>query len=94
MSGDACLPDKSQVAREILMYLERHPDAEDTVDGISQGWLSGGANKYKPTMVREVIKDLVLEGTILESKITDLQTVYRLNIAKRNRLKELLKRNG
>jgi hypothetical protein len=90
MHGDACLPDKSQIAREILTYLGKHPDAQDTLDGILKGWLPGRGDKYTPTMVQEVVKDLVLEGTILEGKTPGSQTVYRLNLAKRNRLKELL----
>ncbi len=92
MNGDACLPDKSQIAREILTYLGKHPDAQDTLDGILRDWLLDQGSKYKPTLVHEVVKDLVLEGTILESKMPGLQTVYRLNLAKRNRLKELLKK--
>ncbi|HXY54161.1 MAG TPA: hypothetical protein VEM40_05745 [Nitrospirota bacterium] len=93
MNYDACLPDKSHIAREILTYLEKHPDAQDTLDGISKGWLPPGrGSRYKPTVVREVIKDLVLEGTILESKIPGQHAVYQLNLAKRNKLKELLKK--
>jgi hypothetical protein len=94
MNGDVCLPDKSQIAREILTYLAKHPDAQDTLDGIMQGWLPGQGGKYKPAIVREVVKDLVLEGTILESKTPGSDTVYRLNVAKRNRMKELLKKLG
>ena len=94
MNGDVCLPDKSQIAREILTYLEKHPDAQDTLAGIVQGWLSGQGGKYKPAFVHEVVKDLVLEGTILESKTPGSDTVYRLNVAKRNRMKELLKKLG
>jgi hypothetical protein len=93
MNGDVCLPDKSQIARELLTYLEKHPDAQDTLDGIVQSWLAGRGGKYKPATVREVVKDLVLEGTILESKTAGSDTVYRLNVAKRNRMKELLKKN-
>jgi len=92
MNGDVCLPDKSRIAREILTYLAKHPDAQETLDGIVQGWLHDGGSKYKPTMVHEVVKDLVLEGTILESKIQDSNSLYRLNLAKRNRMKELLKK--
>ncbi len=92
MNGDACLPNKSQIAREILTYLGKHPDAQDTLDGILKGWLVDRGNKYKPTVVQEVLKDLVLEGTILESQIPGSQAVFRLNLAKRNRLKELLKK--
>ena len=91
MNRDVCLPDNSQIAREILTYLEKHPDAQDTVDGILQGWLVDRRDKYTPTIVQEVVKDLVLEGTILEVKIPGLSTVYRLNLAKRDRMKKLSK---
>jgi hypothetical protein len=94
MNGDVCLPDKSQIAREILTYLGKHPNAQDALDGILQTWLLDRGNKYNPTMVQEVVKDLVLEGTILESKVPGTQSVYRLNNAKRDRLKELLKKKG
>ncbi len=94
MNGDVCLPDKSQIAREILTYLADHPDAQDTLEGIMQSWLPGRGNRFKPTMVQEVVKDLVLEGTILETKTPGSQTVYRFNLAKRNRMKEMLKKKG
>ena len=92
MNGDVCLPDKSQIARAILTYLRKHPDAQDTLDGILQGWFLEQGSKYKPAMVQEVVKDLVLEGTILESKIPGSGTIYQLNLAKQNRLKELSKK--
>jgi hypothetical protein len=92
MNGDVCLPDKSQIARAILAYLSKHPDAQDTLDGILKGWFPEQGNMYKPTMVREVVKDLVLEGTILESTMPGSDTIYRLNLAKQNRLKELSKK--
>jgi hypothetical protein len=91
MNGDACLPDKSQIAREVLTYLAKHPDAQDTLDGIMQAWLPGQGGRYKPTIVHEVVKDLVLEGTILESKTPSSDTTYRLNVAKRNKMKNLSK---
>jgi hypothetical protein len=31
---------KTEIAREILAYLLDHPDAQDTLDGISQWWVS------------------------------------------------------
>jgi len=91
MNGDACLPDKSQIAREVLTYLAKHPDEQDTLDGIMQAWLPGQGGRYKPTIVHEVVKDLVLEGTILESKTPSSDTTYRLNVAKRNKMKNLSK---
>ena len=90
MNGDICLPDKSQIAREILTYLAKNPDAQDTLEGITRGWLSGGGAEYKPALVREVLKDLVLEGTILESEAPAPDTVYQLNAAKRVKMNELI----
>jgi len=85
MHGDACLPDKSQIARELLTYLQKHPEAQDTVEGILQNWLFARRDKYTPTLVREVVKDLVLEGAILENKTPGPSPVYRLNLARRYR---------
>jgi hypothetical protein len=92
MNGDVCLPDKSQIAREILSYLRKHPDAQDTLDGILKGWFPEQGKMYKPIMVREVVKDLVLEGTILEGTMPGSDPVYQLNPAKQNRLQELSKK--
>jgi hypothetical protein len=89
MNGDACLPDKSHIARVLLTYLEKHPEAQDTLEGILQTWLVGRSDKYTPTIVKEVVKDLVLQGTILEGKMPGASAVYRLNLARRNRMKKL-----
>jgi hypothetical protein len=43
-------------------------------------------------MVQEVVKDLVLEGTLLESKVPGSPAVYRFNLGRRDRMKELLKK--
>ena len=94
MSGEVCLPDKSQIAREILAYLRKHPEAQDTLDGILQSWLSGRKDRYTPTRVREVVKDLVLEGTIVENKLPGSNTAYGLNLARRNSMKKLSKHAG
>jgi hypothetical protein len=62
------------------------------VDGILQNWLVDRREKYTPTIVQEVVKDLVLEGTILEDRIPGSPEVYRLNLAKRNRMNKSSKR--
>ena len=89
MNGDVCLPDRSRILRELMSYLEKHPDARDTLEGVQQNWLSDRSGRYTPTIVQEVVKDLVLEGTILEEKTAGSGTVYRLNLAKRNRTKKI-----
>lgn len=87
MHGNTCLPDKSQLAREILSYLAKHQDAQDTLDGIARIWLSGRGNAHNATIVHEVVKDLVLVGTLLESTSPDSPALYRLNLTKWNKTK-------
>ena len=89
MNSDVCLPDKSQIAREILTYLEKQPDAQDTLEGILQTWFADRRDRYTPTRVREVVKDLVMEGTLVENTTQDEIKVYMLNHAKRDKMKKL-----
>lgn len=85
MRNEICLPDNSQIAREILSYLRKHPDAHDTMEGIQQTWLSDRKDWYEARLIQEVVKDLVLVGRIVEEKKPGSSTVFRLNIAERNR---------
>jgi hypothetical protein len=86
MQGDICLPDRSHIARELLQYLGKHPDAEDTVEGVLQNWLVDGKGRFTLTIVQEVVKDLVLEGKLQENKVPGAAPSYRLNPARRNRI--------
>jgi hypothetical protein len=85
MKGDVCLPDRSQVAREILEYLTKHPDAEDGLEGILGTWLFSRKDRYTPVIVQEVVKDLVLQGIILEDSESGSRKTYRLNPARRRK---------
>ena len=61
---DACAPDRSNIAREVLSYLSAHPDARDTLEDIGQRWLAGTTIKSSPTLLKEVLSDLVTQGLI------------------------------
>jgi hypothetical protein len=84
MKTDVCLPDTSQIAQALLAYLAKHPYARDTEDRILETWLSGQKDRYNPSLVHDVIKDLVLAGTLLEETVSGPEAVYRLNTAKRD----------
>ena len=72
-----CPPDQVRIAREILDYLSRQPDAEDTLEGIMQYRLPAGATNKQTTLVKEVVADLVTQGLIEKVKKEDL-TRYRV----------------
>jgi DNA-binding PadR family transcriptional regulator len=73
---DACAPDRSNIAREVLSYLSAHPDARDTLEGIGQGWLAGKTIKPSPTLLKEVLSDLVTQGLIEAHREKDGTTRY------------------
>ena len=85
MKGDVCLPERSQLARAILSYLEKYPYARDSEEHILKIWLSDQRGRYTPTLVHEVIKDLVLGGTVLEERSAGQGVLYRFNLARRQR---------
>jgi hypothetical protein len=79
----------------ILSYLAENPDAQDTLNGISEWWLLGDEQAGKPNIesVEETLTDLVREGLVIRRGGEDRLTYYKLN---RRRLKEIsdqLKKN-
>lgn len=80
MKGTLCLPDKSQIALDIMAYLGEHPDAQDTLEGIVEWWLLERKIIYQIEIVQEVLADLVKKQLILETKSGMSGVLYRLNL--------------
>ena len=79
VKGDLCLPDKSQIAREILAYLSDHPDAEDTLEGIVQWWLLERKIKYQNALVKAALDDLISMNLIHEQQVPGTKARYQIN---------------
>ncbi len=73
---DTCTPDRSNIAREVLSYLSAHPDARDTLEDIGQKWLAAKTIKPPPTLLKEVLSDLVTQGLIEVHREKDGTTRY------------------
>ncbi len=58
--------DSKLIAREILTYLREHPDAQDTIEGISQWWMLERNIKNQVGILREALASLVEDGLIVE----------------------------
>ena len=70
---------KNNIAEEILNYLLKHPDANDTLEGITEWWLLNQKISYEMKRVKAAVKKLVQEGWIIEIKGTNSTVRYRLH---------------
>ena len=72
-------PSLPSPAPEILDYLARHPDAQDTIDGILHWWvLDACVRKWAPKIAETVAK-LVEKGFLEEKPSPDGQTFYHVS---------------
>ena len=76
-----CVPNEPSLpspAPEILDYLVRHPDAQDTIDGILLWWvLDSCIRKWSPT-IAETVAELVERGFLQERPSSDGRVFYRV----------------
>jgi hypothetical protein len=66
-------------APEILDYLARHPDAQDTIDGILHWWvLDACVRKWTPK-IAGAVQQLVEQGFLEEKLSPDGQIFYHVS---------------
>jgi len=71
-------PSLPSPAPEILDYLARHPDAQDTIDGILHWWvLDAYIQKWTPKIAKTVAQ-LVERGFLQEKPSPDGKIFYRV----------------
>lgn len=58
-----------QVAQEILDYLQRNPNAADTLNGIANWWISKQRIKENVYVVEQALENLEQQGEIKKVEI-------------------------
>lgn len=86
--------EEPEIAREILHYLQVHPDAKDTLEGIAQWWLLKEWTERKFQQIEATISQLVSKGLIVERRRPGLPPYYWLNRAKQDEISRILKSNA
>jgi hypothetical protein len=72
-------PPLSSPAPEILDYLARHPQAQDTLDGILHWWVLDSCVKRWAPKIAETVAKLVEQGFLEEKPSPDGQTFYHVS---------------
>jgi hypothetical protein len=75
-------------APEILDYLARHPDAQDTIDGILQWWVLDACIRKWTPKITETVSLLVEKGFLEMKPSEDGHFLYRISSEYRNTLRE------
>lgn len=73
------MTNQSDIAVEILNYLLKHPEANDTLEGITEWWLLNQRISYEMKRVKAAITKLIKEGWVIEFRGRNSLARYRLN---------------
>lgn len=72
------MTDVREIVREIQSYLEEHPEACDTLEGIVMWWFQRQRVDETVTNVYQALQELKASGMVLERKAPDGKTLYYL----------------
>ena len=85
---------ETEIARAILRYLQVHPEAKDTLEGIAQWWLLREWTTRKFQQIEASVSDLVAEGLVVERRREGSPPYYWLNGAKQDEIARILNSNS
>ena len=74
-----------KLAHHILRYLREHPEAQDTIEGITVWWVSERAIKLWLPQVRKALATLVRDGYLEKRIAAGGNVFYRLCPSRRPR---------
>jgi hypothetical protein len=78
------------MAQAILQYLQGHPDAKDTLEGIAEWWLLKEWTERKYQEIEATLSDLVSRGLVIELRREGLAPYYWLNHEKQDEISQIL----
>ncbi len=70
---------KEGIARMILNYLRKNPEAGDTLEGISKWWLNLEKIDVKVDEISEILETLIREGKVKRRVRSENKAIYKLS---------------
>jgi hypothetical protein len=71
--------DDIDLVRVILKYLESHPHAADSAEGVARWWLDDRSAEVTLPEVESALRELVVRQALREEKLVDGTTLYSKN---------------
>ena len=81
-----------RLAHEILVYVAKHPHAQDTVEGIVLWWLESRGVECDAGLVGGALATLVARDLIVEIRASDTRVHYRMRPEKREEIRAHIRR--
>lgn len=69
----------NEVASAVLTYLQRHPNAADTLDGIVSWWLPQQRYEIERQHIKRTLGEMVERGQLRCDRLPDGAVLYALN---------------
>ena len=79
------------LADEILAYLVKHPEAQDTLEGIAEWWLLEQRIRHAVAEVDGVLRELVGHDLLITRQCAEGRMYYALNRAKEREIRRHLR---
>jgi len=70
------------IADDVLSYLLRYPEAQDTVEGIAEWWLAEQQAERTMAAVRRAVAELEARGFVVKASMGGLQQPLRFSLNK------------
>jgi hypothetical protein len=80
----------SEISYQILGYLLDNPDAQDTLEGITEWWLLHQDIKRNASLILKVLTELTQKEFLIDRRGYDRRNYYRINPNKYREISELL----
>ena len=85
---------QEEISNAILQYLLRHPQAQDTLEGIVHWWLLEERIHQRTLEISEVVKILVKKHLLIEKKLSNADVLYSLNTKKKDVIKSIIEKQS
>lgn len=75
----SCVDSDDRIAAQILHYLKKHPEAKDTLEGITEWWIEKQLIEESVESVARGLSQLCAKGLLKEEKVIGKNSFYKLN---------------